>query len=141
VRTIELRGHEPWRELRARLEEDDDHNVVAQVSLALDLLLVPRVVGEERRDVEHDPLFPKLCVHRLGPRGFVCARVRKPSARQQSCERSVHREAASTRERVERTLYIEAAGVVLPSLESDPPAQEVEELLPLRVRIVYHCWV
>jgi hypothetical protein len=85
MRTIELRGHEPWRELRARLEEDDDHDVVAQVSLALDLLLVPWVVREKRRDVEHDPLFPKLCVHRLGPCGFVCAHTRASHRRVSKC--------------------------------------------------------
>lgn len=52
--TIELRLDDGRIELLRALFEDDDHNVVAQVALAVNLLLVVFFVRNQGRHVVHD---------------------------------------------------------------------------------------
>lgn len=59
-RTIELSGHDVRRKLGARFEINDHDDVIAQMSLALNLLLVEWKIGQHCGDVKHDPLISKL---------------------------------------------------------------------------------
>ncbi len=53
------------------LEEDDTDDVVAHVSLALQLLWVVLLVGEQRGHVEHDLYAAPVRVHRVQARQVV----------------------------------------------------------------------
>ncbi len=53
------------------LEEDDTDDVVADVSLALQLLRIVLLVGEQRSHVEHDLYAAPVRVHRVQARQVV----------------------------------------------------------------------
>ena len=63
----EVRRYDLWAEGGVGLLEDDGDDVVANVSLPLELLLVGVTEGEQRAHVEHDFTVVEHLVHRVVP--------------------------------------------------------------------------